>query len=907
MASDAALLIRGHVDPGPRRSLMRTLGQIESALRAADAHWDVRRYGAVAGEPDELDEHDATNVPDAPDRPAGELRELVAVQLRANILVVVAVGCVIDVGSEPALVLATGQEAATLPLRAIAGWIRSSGAASAVIVLAGLRDTGSERALAAAWFDALATDRSCDVVAVGAAGSAGALVEALLDGLSGRASDPTTGTVTLRSLGEYLARSVPGAAIQRTTEPARLLEPPPLTGAWDPRLTRRSQITTEPEPGVVRSTEPDDLTGMVLPGRFRVDAMLARGGFGAVYRARQLSVERDVAVKVLHTTIDPASHSGRMFVQEIASVGRIDHPNVVRIYQADITPGGRLFYAMELLGGRDLEQLSQEAGPIERPRAVALTIQLLAGLGAAHEVGLVHADIKPANALLVASRDGERVVLVDFGLARLRTLGQPAQSLGGTPAYMAPEQLRENRVDARSDLFSAAVVLVTLLTGWRRRSMHELGPPLDDIAEAGLRQVLQRALAIDPADRFQTAAELGAALAVHAAPETFTLAPRDPRPEIATTADTRSTRTRWMVAASVAFGLAVAVAGAVRWQARHAANRTVLATRPTVIVGGSGTVLFGFLDPLHVLLEQRSFTSIPVRSMYDVGSGGAIRSISDGEFDLAALSARFDRGVPENLVAAGKLLVEVAIGYDETALFVRRDNPLRRIDIVHVRAHLCCEAGEALRAMTWSELGLEAPGLATRFVAWGLFGREHPPGPRDSTSATLLLADRWWCAPRQLCASGLAGSADVEANEVLSRLATERDVLLLSSRGFATDQVVPLVTVDSTNHTRLDGRKVLWLYLPVTRGAAIPAKVCRFLDAVLDARFAAELVVVGKAQPLPAVLRQRQRRALGLDDTSCTWRPVGELSSPALDGGILRSPIGAEVEISDRWVADPGA
>src|SRR5262249_41586079 len=154
-----------------------------------------------------------------------------------------------------------------------------------------------------------------------------------------------------------------------------------------------------------------------------------------------------------------------------------------RIFQADMTYDGRLFFAMELLDGQDLQQL----GVVPQPRAVALARQLLAGLGAAHDAGLVHADVKPANAIVVPKGDGERVVLVDFALARLRAPDRAVESAGGTPAYMAPEQLHEGRVDARSDVFAAGLVLVTLLTGWRRPNAFTMVPPLDGIEDARLR------------------------------------------------------------------------------------------------------------------------------------------------------------------------------------------------------------------------------------------------------------------------------------------------------------------------------------------------------------------------------------------------------------------------------------
>jgi formylglycine-generating enzyme required for sulfatase activity len=241
-----------------------------------------------------------------------------------------------------------------------------------------------------------------------------------------------------------------------------------------------------------------------------------------VYRARQLAVDRDVAIKLLHDDLDPTSADGRLFLHEIRAVGRLDHPNVVRIYQADVSHDGRLFYAMELLRGSTLAALCAD-GPLPAPRAVALIGQLLAGLAAAHEAGLVHADVKPANAMVVEARGGERLVLLDFGLARLRQ-AEPAASAGGTPAFMAPEQLQDGRVDARSDVFAVGLVLVTLLTGWRRTSARDLVPPLDGIADPHLRAVLARALALEPRERYPSAVELAAALAREAA------APPPPRP-----------------------------------------------------------------------------------------------------------------------------------------------------------------------------------------------------------------------------------------------------------------------------------------------------------------------------------------------------------------------------------------
>lgn len=265
--------------------------------------------------------------------------------------------------------------------------------------------------------------------------------------------------------------------------------------------------------GDVTSETARALVGVTLPGKFRIDEEIASGAFATVFRARQLAVDRDVAVKVVHHGVDALSEDGRLFVQEIQAVGRIDHPNVVRVHQADVTADGRLFFAMEWLDGRDLQAILDE-GTVPLARARGWMRQLLAALGAAHDAGLVHADVKPANVIVVGDGERERVVLVDFGLARLRRAGGSAASVGGTPAYMAPEQLLEGQVDPRSDLFSAALVFVAMVTGWRRRSARELVPSdevLAGIGDARIALALREALTLTVDGRIESAARFAAA------------------------------------------------------------------------------------------------------------------------------------------------------------------------------------------------------------------------------------------------------------------------------------------------------------------------------------------------------------------------------------------------------------
>ncbi|MBL8625009.1 MAG: SUMF1/EgtB/PvdO family nonheme iron enzyme [Myxococcales bacterium] len=410
-------------------------------------------------------------------------------------ILVVLAAPVTDIEGEPAMVVgddpATYPDDASVPLAWLAERLAVAAARGVVVVLP--QALAPARALAP-----MAAALPGAVLIAGAPG--GAVVATLAVALGGLASDPSTGTVTLASLGRFVSARLPTAVVRPVDDRDAFITP----GALD--LLRSRRIDAPASGGGVAPAS----VGTVLPGRFRLDAELARGTFGTVYRARQLAVERDVAIKLLHGDIDPTSPDGHLFLQEIRAVGRLDHLNVVRIYQADVAHDGRLFYAMELLSGQTLTEVAA-AGAVELTRAVALVTQVLAGLAAAHDAGLIHADIKPANVIVVPLRGIERAVLVDFGLARLRA-SEPAASAGGTPAYMAPEQLRHGRVDARSDLFSTALVLVHLLTGWRRRKADELAPPLDGVEDARVRAALTRALAIDPAARFATAGEFAAAL-----------------------------------------------------------------------------------------------------------------------------------------------------------------------------------------------------------------------------------------------------------------------------------------------------------------------------------------------------------------------------------------------------------
>lgn len=208
----------------------------------------------------------------------------------------------------------------------------------------------------------------------------------------------------------------------------------------------------------------DPLLGRALEGRYRVQSMLARGGMSTVYVGLDERLDRLVAIKVMSTALSADPVFVDRFTREARAAARLSHVNVVSVYdQGNDT--GHAFLIMELVRGRTLRDLLREAGPMQPAAAVSLMAPVLAALSAAHRAGLVHRDVKPENILL--SDDGV-VKVADFGLARAIESDRATTQAGmmmGTVAYCSPEQITQGSADARSDVYSAGIVLYELLTG----------------------------------------------------------------------------------------------------------------------------------------------------------------------------------------------------------------------------------------------------------------------------------------------------------------------------------------------------------------------------------------------------------------------------------------------------------
>ena len=265
--------------------------------------------------------------------------------------------------------------------------------------------------------------------------------------------------------------------------------------------------------------------GMTV-GEFVIEAVAGRGGMGIVYRARQREPDRVVALKVVAPDLagDPSFEA--RFKSEGRIAARIEHPNVIPVYAIG-EDQGTLYIAMRFVVGTDLRAVI-EAGRIEPRRAAVLIDEVGQALDAAHGHGLVHRDVKPANILLAAQGGREHVYLTDFGLTRHVAASQAITATGalvGTVDYVAPEQVRGERVDARTDVYSLGCVLFHSLTGRvpypegnqiAKLYAHDSRPPPSALAcvpglPAALDGVIARAMAKDPDARYQSAGDLGAA------------------------------------------------------------------------------------------------------------------------------------------------------------------------------------------------------------------------------------------------------------------------------------------------------------------------------------------------------------------------------------------------------------
>ena len=269
-------------------------------------------------------------------------------------------------------------------------------------------------------------------------------------------------------------------------------------------------------------------------GNYLIEEMLGEGGMGTVYRALETQLERRVAIKVLNADLARNPSIVERFRAEARAQANLMHPNVAVLY-AFLVQDGRAMMVMEYIDGQNIQDFIRHNGPLHVQQAIPWFKQALAGIGAAHRLGIVHRDIKPSNLML--TRAGVLKVL-DFGIAKVTGGARSLTSTGaklGTVFYMSPEQIQAGAIDNRSDIYSLGVTLFEMLTGrvpfdsdsdFRVQKDHVQTPPplptaFSPYIPRGVEKIVLKALEKHPAERFQSVEEFSAALDNPAAWESY--------------------------------------------------------------------------------------------------------------------------------------------------------------------------------------------------------------------------------------------------------------------------------------------------------------------------------------------------------------------------------------------------
>jgi len=279
----------------------------------------------------------------------------------------------------------------------------------------------------------------------------------------------------------------------------------------------------------------DPLVGRLLGDSYEVTRVLGEGGMGRVYEARHRRLKgKRFAVKLLHPDLARQPEVVTRFQREAEAASGISHPNVVGVHDVGVTDDGQPYIVAELLSGEELGEYLERLGKLPSGDAVRIVRQICKALQAAHKTGVVHRDVKPENVFLtgdISRLDTMLVKVLDFGISKVASAGGESLTktgmVMGTPDYMAPEQARGDKVDARADVYAVGAILYRALTGKKPFEgldpmatltavlVQEPGRPttLNPTLPLALELVVQRAMAKNPADRYQTMAELDHELA----------------------------------------------------------------------------------------------------------------------------------------------------------------------------------------------------------------------------------------------------------------------------------------------------------------------------------------------------------------------------------------------------------
>ncbi|KQP22416.1 protein kinase [Pseudorhodoferax sp. Leaf267] len=425
----------------------------------------------------------------------------------------------------------------------------------------------------------------------------------------------------------------------------------------DPEVTRIAPATQAPQHPLTNASPRTRGAGETLPrghaspadlevrqvGRYQVQEKLGRGGMATVFKAHDPDIGRDVAIKFLHASLCEDAEYRARFLREARAAGGLSHPHIVTVHDVGEIDG-RPYMAMELLDGEPLADVLQGGQPLPVRDVVVMGMQLAQALDYAHRRGIVHRDIKPGN--IARLRGSTDIKVMDFGIAHMEaTHGEQRTRVGdvlGTPQYMSPEQMQGGKVDGRSDLFSAGIVIYQMLTGQRPFSADsvvtlalkiakEAPTPMEKLRPglpASLRRVVDRCLAKAPEQRYASGAALAEALG-------RVLAEIDEQAKEASHSKLVPLRLKWAGLMALIVAAVMAVASSLIVQRQQAAMMAQVAE--------SGAALARFIAAqnavpalsedwvvvevsLQKIMETRDFQSVTVSDR-----GGTVRAASKAE------------------------------------------------------------------------------------------------------------------------------------------------------------------------------------------------------------------------------------------------------------------------------------
>src|SRR6185503_19128264 len=277
----------------------------------------------------------------------------------------------------------------------------------------------------------------------------------------------------------------------------------------------------------------DPLLGQTLASKYLIEKLIKRGGMGSVYLGKHILMDKTVAIKVLRPSLAMDDDVVRRFSREAKAASRISHPHAVSVTDFGESENGVVFLVMEYLDGQTLKEIIKSEGQMGLNRAVEIIRQVSGALDAAHEQGVVHRDLKSDNIMLSQTNGGDWAKVLDFGIAKIQQTETPdaditaANLVIGTPQYMSPEQCSQSTtIDARSDIYSLGIIIYEMLAGQlpftgesptviMMKQVQDPPPSILDVRPdlpATISALISKSLAKQPADRFQKAGELLAAL-----------------------------------------------------------------------------------------------------------------------------------------------------------------------------------------------------------------------------------------------------------------------------------------------------------------------------------------------------------------------------------------------------------